>query len=135
MDLRTLELPLWAAGAPTGAAKVSVSVLAPRDRLKRAGMALAMGIGGAVVFIPIPIVHLILVPGSLLAGIAIALRRLGQSQIFRGASGACPYCGVEQRFTLVGSFRLPKRVYCSSCQRELYLEEGSATIAAPRSPT
>jgi hypothetical protein len=85
-------------------------------------VALAAGVGGAAVALPIPIVHLVLVPGALLAGIALAFRRLGQGEIFRGAQGQCPFCGADQRFTLMGPFRLPKRVYCSSCQRELYLD-------------
>ncbi len=41
----------------------------------------------------------------------------------RGAKGRCPYCAMEQRFTLMGRFRLPKTVYCASCQRELYLDD------------
>ena len=122
MQLRSVELPLRGLGAAARTAEVDVGVLGARDRLKRAGVALAAGLGGAVVAIPIPIVHLILVPGSLIAGIAFALRRLGQGETFRGARGRCPFCGVEQRFTLVGPFRLPKRVYCSSCHRELYLD-------------
>ena len=125
MQLRSLEVPLSGVGAAAQIAQVDVGVLSPRDRLKRAGVAFAAGLGGAVVALPIPIVHLMLVPGSLLAGIAFAVRRLGQAETFRGARGCCPFCGVEQQFTLVGRFRLPKRVYCSSCHRELYLEEGN----------
>ena len=122
MHLRSVELPLRGIGADTRTAEVDVSVHDAGDRLKRAGVALAAGLGGAVVALPIPLVHLILVPGSVLAGIGFALRRLTQGETFRGARGRCPFCGVEQRFTLVGAFRLPKRVYCSSCQRELYLD-------------
>ena len=122
MQVRSVELPLRGVGAAAGTVEVDVGVLDARDRLKRAGVALAAGLGGAVVAIPIPLVHLILVPGSLVAGIGFALRRLGQGETFRGARGRCPFCGVDQRFTLVGPFRLPKRVYCSSCHRELYLD-------------
>jgi len=126
MQLRSLELPLRGVGAAARTAEVDVRVLGARDRLKRAGVALMAGVGGAVIAIPIPIVHLILVPGSLVAGIAFALRRLGQGEPFRGARGRCPFCGVEQQFTLVGPFRLPKRVYCSSCHQELYLDNGES---------
>jgi len=122
MQLRSVEMPLHGVGAAARTVEVDVGVLGPRDRLKRAGVALAAGLGGAVVALPIPIVHLILVPGFLVAGLAFALRRLGQGETFRGARGLCPFCGVDQRFTLVGPFRLPKRVYCSSCHRELYLD-------------
>jgi hypothetical protein len=104
-------------------AQVEIGVLDPGDRLKRAGLALAAGVGVALVALPIPIVHLVLVPGGLMLGLGFALRRLGQGETFREARGRCPYCAMEQRFTLVGRFRLPKAVYCSSCQRELYLDD------------
>jgi hypothetical protein len=41
-------------------------------------------------------------------------------------SGPCPYCGVQQGFTVMGQFRLPKKLYCEACQRQLMLE-GSTT--------
>jgi hypothetical protein len=122
MQLRSVQLPLRAVGAAARPALVDIGVLGPRDRLKRAGLALAAGVGGAVVAIPIPIVHLVLVPGALLTGIGLALQRLAQGETFRGARGQCPYCATDQRFTLAGRVRLPKTVYCGSCQRELYLD-------------
>jgi hypothetical protein len=123
MESRMLELPLRGTGAAPGTARVEVALLDPADRLKRAGMGLVAGLAVALIALPIPIVHLIMVPGGLIIGVALALRRLGQSETFRGAAGRCPYCGADQRFTLVGRFRLPKTVYCASCQRELYLDE------------
>jgi hypothetical protein len=122
MRSRSLDLPLRAAGAAPETAQVEIGVLDPGDRLKRAGLALTAGVGVALVALPIPIVHLVLVPGGLILGLGLALRRLGQGETFRGACGRCLYCAMEQRFTLVGRFRLPKTVYCSSCQRELYLD-------------
>lgn len=122
MHLRSVEIPLRGVGAVARPALVDIGVLDPRDRLKRAGFALAAGVGGAVVAIPIPIVHLVLVPGALLTGIGLALRRLAQGETFRGARGRCPYCATEQRFTLGGRVRLPKTVYCGACHRELYLD-------------
>jgi hypothetical protein len=83
----------------------------------------------------IPIVHFVLVPSALVLGLGVGIRRLGQGKTFRGGAGACPYCGAQQQFTLLGRFHLPKAVYCSSCQRELYLDEASPTISLPRSPT
>lgn len=126
MQSRVLDLPLKGTGAAPQTAHVEVAVLDPADRLKRAGMGLVAGLAVAVIALPIPIVHLILVPGGLIIGVALALRRLGQSETFRAAAGRCPYCGADQRFTLVGRFRLPKTVYCASCQRELYLDEAQA---------
>jgi hypothetical protein len=126
MQARVLELPLRGAGAAPQTANVEVAVLDSADRLKRAGLGLGAGLAVAAIALPIPIVHLVLVPGGLIIGVVLALKRLGQGQTFRGAAGRCPYCGTEQRFTLVGRFHLPKTVYCSSCQRELYLDEAAA---------
>ena len=90
-------------------------------------------LSAALIAIPIPIVHFILVPGALLVGAVLALIRLGQAEIFRTAKGRCPFCGKEQSFSVMGRFKLPKKLYCSSCQRQLLLEE--PTIAPQRSPT
>jgi RNase P subunit RPR2 len=48
--------------------------------------------------------------------------RLRQGEIFRSASGPCPYCGTEQRFMVMGTFRLPKQLHCKACHRQLMLE-------------
>jgi hypothetical protein len=77
MRSRSLDLPLRAAGAAPETAQVEIGVLDPGDRLKRAGLALTAGVGVALVALPIPIVHLVLVPGGLILGLGLALRRLG----------------------------------------------------------
>jgi hypothetical protein len=116
-----MELPLRGPGAEARTARVEIGILDPADRLKRAALAFGAGLGVAIIAVPIPIVHLILVPGALLLGVVFGARRLAQGQTFQGGAGACPYCGTQQQFTVLGSFRLPKTVYCSACQRELYL--------------
>ena len=133
METRSLELPLRGPGANPRTALVEIGILDPADRLKRAGLAFGAGLAVAVIAVPIPIVHLILVPGALLLGTVLGARRLGQGQTFRGGTGCCPYCGTQQRFTLLGRFHLPKTIYCSACQRELYLD--LVTTSPPRFPT
>jgi len=135
METLSLELPLRGPGAEPRTALVEIGVLEPLDRLKRAGSAFGVGLAAAALALLIPIVHFILVPSALLLGLGIGIRRLGQGKTFRGGAGPCPYCGVQQQFTLLGRFHLPKTLYCSRCQRELYLDEGPATISPPRSPT
>ena len=135
METLSLELPLRGPGAEPRTALVEISILEPLDRLKRAASAFGIGLAGAAVAVLIPIVHFVLVPAALLLGFGIGIRRLGQAKTFRGGAGSCPYCGAQQQFTLLGRFHLPKAVYCASCQRELYLDEGPATIAPRRSPT
>ena len=135
MHTLSLELPLCGPGAEPRTAVVEIGVLEPLDRLRRAGSAFGVGLAAAALAVLIPIVHFVLVPSALLLGLGVGIRRLGQGRTFRGGKGACPYCGAQQQFTLLGRFHLPKAVYCSSCQRELYLEEATATISPPRSPT
>lgn len=133
MEVRSLQGSLRGFGAKPAVAYLEVDTLTPVDRLKRAGTIFGLGVVLALIAIPIPIVHFILVPGALLVGAVLALVRLGQAEIFRTAKGRCPFCGKEQSFSVMGRFKLPKKLYCSSCQRQLLLEE--ATIAPQRSPT
>jgi hypothetical protein len=124
VNTRTIELRLKGFGAPPGDARAEVAELTPAERLKRAGAMFGAFVAVAVVALPIPIVHFVLVPGGLLLAVALGGARLGQGRIFRGATGRCPFCGTEQQFSLFGRFRLPRRVDCVSCHRRLMLEEG-----------
>jgi hypothetical protein len=133
MEVRSLQGSLRGFGAKPTVAYLELDTLTPADRFKRAATIFGLGVVLALIAIPIPIVHFILVPGALLVGAVLAVVRLGQSEVFRTARGRCPFCGQEQSFTVMGRFRLPKKLFCSACQRQLLLEE--ATIAPPHSPT
>ena len=122
MEVRLLELPLRAFGAESTAARVELNVLTPADRIKRAGIIFGTSLIAAAIALPIPLVHLFFVPGVLLAGIGMSVVRLRQGEIFRSASGPCPYCGTEQKFMVMGTFRLPKQLHCKACHRQLMLE-------------
>jgi len=101
-----------------------VEHLTTRRRLARAATAAGLGLAAAAIALPIPLVHFVLVPGSLLFGGVLGAMRLSQREIFRTAEGPCPFCGTQQRLGLAGkSFRLPRRAHCTSCGRELDLEE------------
>ena len=126
MEVREVPVQLKGFGAPPTTAVVNVAVLSGADRLKRAGVILGAAFGVALVALPIPIVHFILVPGSLLGGLVLAGNRLTVSEIFRHAAGPCPFCGTEQTFPLMGRFRLPKNAHCVNCGRNLSLEDRSA---------
>ena len=133
MEVRSLQGSLRGFGAKPTVANLELNTLTLADRLKRAATIFGLGMVLALIAIPIPIVHFIMVPGALLVGAVLALVRLGQAEVFRTATGRCPFCGKEQSFSVMGRFRLPKKLYCSSCQRQLLLEE--PTIAPPHSPT
>jgi hypothetical protein len=109
-------------GAPPSSATIDVAVLSGADRLKRAGSIAGISIVVALIAIPIPLVHFVLVPSALIGGLALAGTRLSQDEIFRKAEGRCPFCGAEQTFPVMGRFRLPKEAHCVKCGRELSLE-------------
>jgi hypothetical protein len=126
MSTRALTASLKGFGAPPTAAEVVVEHLTPRRRLTRAGTVAGLGLLAAAIALPIPLVHFVLVPGSLLLGAILGGMRLSQREIFQSAEGPCPFCGTRQRLGLAGkTFRLPRRANCVSCGRELDLEEDS----------
>jgi hypothetical protein len=122
MTSRWLTVPLTGFGCAPTEAQVVVESLTLRNRVTRAAAVGGAGLLLALIALPIPLVHFVLVPTALLLGITLGAIRLGQREIFASAEGACPFCGTPQRLGLAGRvFRLPRRVYCSSCQRELDL--------------
>ena len=123
MIIRLIELRLHGFGAPPGLARAEVAELAPAERAKRAAVVFGAFIAVAIIALPIPIVHFVLVPGGLLLAVVLGGLRLRERAVFRGVSGRCPFCGTEQRFPLFGRFRLPKDVHCANCGRKLTLEE------------
>jgi hypothetical protein len=133
MEVHSLPGSLRGFGAKPTVAHIELNTLTLTDRVKRAGTIFGVGIVLALVAIPIPLVHFIMVPGALVGGATLAIVRLGQAEVFRNATGRCPFCGKEQQFSVMGRFRLPKKLHCSSCQRQLLLED--PTTVPPHSPT
>jgi hypothetical protein len=119
---RTLNLRLHGFGAPAAPARAEIAELAPAERVKRAAVVFGAFVAVAIVALPIPIVHFMLVPGGLLLALVLGGLRLREHAIFRDVSGGCPFCGTQQHFPLFGRFRLPRDVHCASCRRRLTLE-------------
>jgi hypothetical protein len=131
MSTRSLTVPLTGFGCAPTEAQVTVESLSLRARLARGAAVAGAGLALAVIALPIPLVHFVLVPAALLLGISFGAIRLGQREIFSLAEGACPFCGTRQRLGLAGRvFRLPRRVFCSNCQRELDLGR-DARVSSP----
>src|SRR3954468_9324130 len=122
VNTQSLEVPLKGFGASPTQAQLVVDDLTTGQRIRRAGLAFAAGAALALIALPIPLVHFVLVPGALLLGLIFAGLRLKQREIFRSAQGSCPYCGTSQRLGLAGRvFRLPREVFCNNCRRPLDL--------------
>jgi hypothetical protein len=130
VTVRTLDLQLHGFGAPSSPARAEVAELTGKDRMKRAAVVFGAFIAVAIVALPIPIVHFVLVPGGLLLAVVLGALRLREGSIFRGADGRCPFCGTEQHFALTGRFRLPKDLHCINCKRRLVLDEAGGGAGA-----
>jgi hypothetical protein len=124
VNTRTVQLHLEGFGAPPADARAEVAVLTPAERLKRAAIVFGAFIAVAIIALPIPIVHFVVVPAGLLLAVVLGALRLRDGEIFRGVEGRCPFCGTEQRFALFGRFSLPRTVDCANCHRKLTLEGG-----------
>jgi hypothetical protein len=122
LEARSLTVSLKGFGCAPTQAEVVVETLTLRRRVVRAATVLGAGFVAAVIALPIPLVHFVLVPGALLVGIALGAIRLGQREIFWSAEGSCPYCGTRQLLGLAGTvFRLAREVFCRACRRALDL--------------
>lgn len=123
LTTRSLNASLKGFGSPPTPAEIVVETLTVSQRLRRAAVALGLAAALALVALPIPLVHFVLVPAALLLGLIFAALRLNQREIIRSAEGSCPYCSTHQRLGLAGRvFRLPREVFCSRCGRPLDLD-------------
>jgi hypothetical protein len=102
-------------------ARVRLESFDRAGRVRRAAIGLAQSWGIAIVSIFIPVAHFFLVPGFFIAGVVIAVRRLGMETIVRGARGTCPDCGMEQTLDLPTRWDPPLDVDCRHCHRRLQL--------------
>jgi hypothetical protein len=122
VNLRTIALTLHGFGASPAPARAEVAELSKAERLKRAAVVFGAFVAVALIALPIPIVHFVVVPAGLLLAVTLGLLRLREGEIFRAVDGRCPFCGTEQSFSVLGRFRLPRQVDCASCHRRLTLE-------------
>ena len=122
MILRTIELKLRGFGTSPAPARAEVAELSTAERLKRAAVVFGAFVAVAIIALPIPIVHFVVVPGGLLLAFSLGLLRLREGKVFRAVDGRCPFCGTEQAFAVLGRFRLPREVDCANCHRRLTLE-------------
>ena len=122
MNHRTIELQLQGFGAPPASARAEIAELSAAERMKRAAMIFAAFIAVALIALPIPIVHFVVVPAGLLLAVALGALRLREAEIFRAVEGRCPFCGTDQSFAGLGRFRLPRVFYCATGRRRLTLD-------------
>ncbi|MFQ5704404.1 MAG: hypothetical protein ACE5HT_10315 [Gemmatimonadales bacterium] len=116
-----LELSLSGYGDDVASADIEVASFDQKARLMRALKALGIAWGLAAVSVPIVVAHFFLVPGFVVTGIVLFVRRLRTEAIAVDAHGTCPNCGTEQRLDLASRWHLPQKLTCCNCQRSLTL--------------
>jgi len=99
------------------------TVYSPADRTKRAVTALVGCWIIAVISIPIPVAHLALVPGFLIAGPVLAYFRLKMEESKEKVRGICPRHDGEVTIKLENTDTLPKYTYCPECDGAIQLVE------------
>jgi len=126
MSLRQVHPSIHGFGVKPSRATIEVETLSGRDRLRRGAIAPLIGLGVAILVLPIPIVHFAVPPMAILGGVLLGLRRLLQREIITAARGPCPFCGTEQTLGLSGStYRLPRDLKCRDCLQLLTLDEAA----------
>ncbi len=129
MTTRSAPLRLHAWTGAESRATGTWRVFDRAHRLRRAGSALGLGAGIALLMLPIPIVHFAGVPGGLLFGLVAAADQFATPEILREADGACPHCDTAQRFLVGTGLRkvgLPTQVFCKQCGKPSTLEAPAA---------
>lgn len=118
-----LQLKEWSDG-PVGPAEAQVGHLSLGRRLRRGAIPVLLAVLGALILLPVPLMHLAGIPLLGLGGY-LGVRNLRAHLVFFHASGTCPSCG-GQTTLFVGfgrpPFKLPVATSCSACGRSLTLE-------------
>ena len=83
----------------------------------------------AVLSLPIIIAHFVLVPGFLIAGPWLAMKRYRVTEIPDHVSGNCPSGKEEFTLELEASDHLPMWTHCPACNASLHLIEKEQSAA------
>lgn len=105
-----------------------LETLSSSVRVKRALQFLGLGMGLALLSLPLPGVHFVLVPGFLLFGIGAFFKKLRETRRLSLAGCRCPECGKPLKESLLYFGEDLPRVYCYECRHHLWLAE-TATSA------
>ena len=114
---------LVAAGGEVTQCTGLFTTFAMAQRARRGVIVFLAATGLAVLFLPIPIIHLLAIPMILLGGIVTAIRQLSIVGRLAPIRIACPKCSALNRVGggLGVRSMAPKSRACESCRRELVL--------------
>lgn len=88
---------------------------APPTRMMRAAIVWGGCWVAAFVCVFIPLLHFILVPGFLIAGVLLGVSRLREDVTLATIEGACPRCKAQRTFVVGGRFTEGRTVHCDGC--------------------
>ena len=117
-------------GDTTGEGILHLQTFDAKERKMRAAKTWALMWLFAVLSLPIIIAHFILVPGFLIAGPVLAVRRYRVMEVPDHVSGNCPAGKEEFSLQLETSDRLPMWTHCPVCKASLQLIEKEGAGAA-----
>lgn len=78
-----------------------------------------MFVGGAFVCLPIPVLHMVLVPTMLLLSGVMGYATSKKKILLEWPEAKCPECGAAIPGEEGAVEELPLRIYCSSCRNQL----------------
>ena len=116
-----VRVTLEAAGVPPVNAEGVFTEFTVADKFKRAAVYFGLGLLGAAMLIPIPIIHLLGIPMMLLLGVVMALRQFTVVGRLKPMRMPCPKCQAVNR--IGGGIGVRTRNdlerNCDSCRRSL----------------
>lgn len=117
---RTIQLKSQA--GETTQAQMTLRTYSNGERKKRAILILLACWAGAVASIPILIAHFVLIPGFLIGGIVLFVKRWKTAEEAENVTGTCPACGKDINIKLDKKNELPQWQYCPECSDSLELD-------------
>jgi hypothetical protein len=121
---RDVTVTLAAGGGEVTTAPGRLQVFSAGDRLRRALTTLGIGLLGAALFIPIPIIHLLGIPMAIIASVVISIRQFSSAARLDPLRMPCPKCGGTNRIGGGLGLRHPAQPVermCDECRRGLQL--------------
>jgi hypothetical protein len=120
---RSLELRAEVFGQEPAVANARVVDLDRKHRLGRALRIALLMLIGALLSLPIPVWHLIGVPGFVIAAVVLGARRLRQDRVVESVSGPCPACHESVDYAVPDNARFPETFPCPRCSEFVRLQE------------
>ena len=109
--------------------EVKIQTFSKKEKGMRALKSLGIFWGAAVASILIPFAHFILVPGFLLAGVAVPFYIYSTDNIILEGAGVCPKC-AESLVIHRSAHKWPLREICKHCRVDVVINKVNETCAS-----